>query len=85
MNSNPVEIEPIWQASGGKITASGLYTASEMGNFTIQASIDDSKVIGLALIEVDRPWYQKWHIWLMIVLFLVGTGAYSFRRWWHYS
>ena len=64
---------------------SGLYTASETGNFTIQASLDGSKVIGLALIEVDKPWYQKWYIWLLIVLFLVGVGGYIFWRWWYYS
>jgi hypothetical protein len=84
-NGVPVNIEPIWQTSGGEITASGLYTASEMGNFTIQASMEDSKVIGLALIEVDIPWYQKWNIWLMIVMFLVGTGGYIFWRWRYHS
>ncbi|MCJ7624872.1 MAG: hypothetical protein MUO76_15330, partial [Anaerolineaceae bacterium] len=83
-NGNPVKIKPIWQASGGQITASGIYTASKIGNFTIQASLEDSKVIGLALIDVDRPWYQKWYIWLVIVLCIVGTGGYIFWRWWSY-
>ncbi|MCI0514397.1 hypothetical protein L0128_14365, partial [candidate division KSB1 bacterium] len=48
---NEFTITPIWSATGGTITATGLYTATTIGEFAVFASNPDSTIAGKAIIH----------------------------------
>ena len=50
-NSN-MPVTPIWSTTGGAIDSSGLYTATEIGEFTVTASDDGSSITGIAAVRV---------------------------------
>ncbi len=52
---NEVSIDPLWNATGGTIGTSGVYKATEVGNFTVTASVQGSTVTGTASVHVDPP------------------------------
>ena len=49
---NEVPITPIWSTDGGTITSDGLYTATQVGVFTVTASVEGSSVTGTASVHV---------------------------------
>ena len=53
-NNNEVPIDPIWSTTGGTITSDGLYTATEVGDFTVTASVEGSTVTGTATVHVKQ-------------------------------
>lgn len=50
---SPVPIDPEWSVDGGNITADGLYTASENGDFTVTAGTEGSTVTGTSDVHVQ--------------------------------
>jgi len=50
--NNEVPIDPIWSTNGGTITASGVYTATTVGDFTVTASVEGSPFTGTASVHV---------------------------------
>jgi len=53
VHGNPVDVDPLWEASGGIIDQNGLYTAgSEGGHFSVTATDPASSVQGHAAVEI---------------------------------
>lgn len=50
---NVVFISPIWSTTGGSISSTGLYTASQAGNFTVTASVEGNSANGTASVSVN--------------------------------
>ena len=48
-------ITPVWSATGGEISTTGLYTASEGGTHTITAGADGGTVTGETTVTVNPP------------------------------
>jgi len=45
-------ITPVWSVDGGDITQDGLYTAGDVGEFTVTVTVDGSGVTGTATVRV---------------------------------
>ena len=43
---------PIWSTTGGAITAAGLYTATQEGDYSVKVSVNGSSIIGTARVHV---------------------------------
>jgi len=51
-SGNEVPVSPAWNASGGTITSSGVYTATTVGSFTVTAAEPGSGITGTAVVRV---------------------------------
>lgn len=58
-SNNRMPVTLIWSTTGGSIDSSGLYTATEAGEFTVTASTDESSVIGIAIVRVIRTSVER--------------------------
>ena len=58
-SNNNMPVTLIWSTTGGSIDSSGLYTATEAGEFTVTASTDESSVIGIATVRVIRTSVER--------------------------
>ncbi len=47
-----MEISVTWSADGGTITQGGLYTASDIGEFTVTATAEGGQIAGTATVRV---------------------------------
>ena len=54
-NGNEIPITPQWSTDGGTIDQTGKYTATEVGDFTVTASVQGSSVTGTASVHVTQP------------------------------
>lgn len=85
------EVDCGWYTSGGAISDDGLYTAEQLGSFTITAVELDSGRMGSAHVVVEEmhvlPWWAytmmggEW-FWVMGVLvgLVAGLVVYMYRR-----
>ena len=69
-------ITPIWSTDGGTITSDGLYTATQVGDFTVTASVQGSTITGTASVHVTPPGTPvETSTGSGIVYFAISTGT----------